>query len=465
MADSPPLANTPGVWHRRIWRLTWPIILANITVPLVGAVDVWVMGRLPDPAYIAAVALGATMFSAVYWLFGFLRMGTTALTAQALGSINLDAINLDATNLDATDLDASRTEIVAIMIRAVGIAAGLGLALVALQVPLTQLVFWIFQPSGNLGSLTAEYYQIRIWGAPGFLIYMVELGVLFGLQRMRDTLFLSIGLNLTNLCLDLLLVLGFGLGVEGVAYGTLISEWGAAAFGFWLMWRALTPFRGAALANLWQRSKLLVLFNINSNLILRTFFVQLPFLTGTQLATGLGDINLAAHAILMQLFFFMTYSLDGFAHTAESLTGYYFGAKDARSLRSASIYCAIWALFLAATTSVTFLLFGSFFIDSFTISPEVRNFAYDFLPWLALAPLLCIWAFLFDGIFIGTTHIAEMRNAMFASAVLWAMLLFLSFDRLEYHAVWLSMNAFMLFRGILLGLAYPKIERATANLN
>lgn len=457
MAADRPLPRTPAAWHRHIWQLTWPVILANITVPLVGAADVWVMGRIPDPAYIGSVALGATMFSSVYWLFGFLRMGTTGLTAQAYGALAVDG---------------QPTELFAIMQRALLMAGGLGLLMVLLQYPLAEMLFAIFQPSGQVAEFARKYLVIRIWGAPAFLIYLVELGVLFGLQRMRETLILSIGLNITNLLLDLFFVLGLGMGVEGVAYGTLLSEWGAAIFGALLVWRALGPLRarlpaGMALlggslwrGSLWQGGAALRLVSVSSNLILRTFFVQLPFLAGTQLATGLSDVTLAAHGILMQLFFFMTYSLDGFAHTAETLTGYSYGARDRRALRTASIYCAWWAFALALFTAIVFYLTGPLLIDTFTLSSEVRAFAYDYIPWLALAPLFCTWAFLFDGIFIGTTHIMEMRNAMLISALLWALLLWLTFPSYQYHAVWLAMNAFMLLRGILLGLAYPRIERA-----
>ncbi|MFT7652572.1 MAG: MATE family multidrug resistance protein [Limisphaerales bacterium] len=402
------------------------------------------MGRLPDPVFIASVALGAAMFSAIYWLFGFLRMGTTGLTAQAFGALS----------------ESNQGELVAIFIRASAIAAVLGLSMVLLQIPLTQLLFLLFDPPGDVGRLAAEYYQIRIWGAPAYLIYIVELGILFGLQKMRATLYLSVGLNVSNLALDLLLVLGFNMDVRGVALGTVISEWGAAVFGFAFVWHALTPYRQSPLQNLWQRSKVTQLLDVSANLILRTFFVQLPFLAGTILATGLGTLPLAAHAILMQLFFVMTYALDGFAHTVETLAGYYYGAKDPKNLRAACIYSTLWAAGLAFLISAMLFLFGHNLVDMFTVAEEVRQYAYEYLPWLASVPIFCVWAFLLDGIFIGTTHIREMRNAMLFSAVLWGLLLWLTFPSYEYHAVWFSMNCFMLLRGLLLGLSYPRIEQA-----
>ncbi len=407
-----------------------------------GVADVSVMGRLPDPVYIGAVAMGAAMFSAVYWLFGFLRMGTTGLTAQAWGA-------------------GENAETTAIFLRASIIALTLGLLIVVLQWPLRQLLFKLFDAGPQTAELAGLYYQIRIYGAPALLLHLVQLGVLFGLQRMRDTLWLSLLLNFTNLVLDVALVLGFGMGVEGVALGTVISEWGAAALGCWIVYRALHSKRKPS--NLWQRSKLTALFNVSANLVLRTFFVQLPFFAGTVVATRLGDLTLAVHGVLMQLFFVMTYSLDGFAHTAETLTGFSYGARQPRQLRRAAVYCAIWGLALAAATALLYALAGRHFIDLLTVSPELRAAAYTYLPWVALAPLLCLWAFLLDGIFIGTTHIREMRNAMLGAAAGWAVMLGLSYGTLDYHAVWLSMSGFMLLRALLLGLYYPRIEAGAVN--
>ncbi|MEM9622075.1 MAG: MATE family efflux transporter [Pseudomonadota bacterium] len=464
MADTPSLPRTSAEWHRRVWHLTWPVILANITIPLVGVADVAVMGRLPDPIYIGAVAMGAAMFSAVYWMFGFLRMGTTGLAAQAWGG-------------------GDKTEVQAIFVRAITMATLLGALIILLQWPLKLMLFELFDASPAIESLADRYYTIRIYGAPGLLIHLVQLGTLFGLQRMRDTLWLSIGMNVTNLVLDVVLVLGLGMGVEGVALGTTISEWGAAGFGFWLVFRALAqlpstvaPTQGnartefqhtvriATSPGIWQSAKIRALFDVSANLILRTFFVQLPFFAGTVLATGLGDITLAVHGILMQLFFVMTYSLDGFAHTAETLCGFTYGARQPDQLRQSATYCAIWGGILALATGALYALAGADFVALLSVSTQVQGAAAAYLPWVALAPLVCVWAFLLDGIFIGTTHIREMRNAMLAAAVGWGILLWLTYASLGYHAVWLSMIVFMLLRGILLGAYYPRIERGARSL-
>ncbi len=434
------LPTSAAQWHKRIWQLTWPVILANITIPLVGVADVAVMGRIPDPAYIAAVAMGSAMFSAVYWLFGFLRMGTTGLVAQAFGRGNL-------------------TEIAKIFLRAGTVGIALGIAIVLLQWPLASLLFGIFDASPELTSLADQYYDIRIFGAPALLLYLVELGILFGLQRTRDTLYLSVGLNVTNLILDVVLVMGFDMGVRGVAWGTLISEWSAAAGGLVLAVRGLAHqgWKVSWPRDVWRLQQMATLFHVSANLILRTFFVQLPFFAGTVIATRLGEVTLAAHGVLMQLFFVMTYSLDGFAHTAETMAGYSYGAGRADQLRSATRYNAIWAMFLAVFTGLIYWLGGEWFIGLLTTSATVRSVAGEFLPWVALAPLLCVWAFLFDGIFIGTTHITQMRNAMIVAALVWAGALALTFNPLGYHGVWLSMMVFMLVRSGLLAWYYPRL--------
>ena len=438
------LPATPTQWHGRVWALSWPMILANVAIPLVGAVDTAVMGRLPDARYLGAVAIGAAIMNALYWMLGFLRMGTTGLTAQALGAGDRPA-------LAAT---ASQAALAALV---------LGAALIAFQAPLKGLALWLFEASPHVEALTGDYFSIRIWGAPALLLYLVEMGVLFGLQRMRAALALSLLLNLSNAALDFTFVIGLGWDVKGVATGTLISEWLAALAGLRLVLGALARqgCQWPRLEAVLDRHRLAHLFQISANLVLRTFFVQLPFFLVTAVGAALGDAVLAANAVLLQFLHIMAYGLDGFAHTAETLAGYAFGKRDAKGLRQASGYSAVWAGLTACLFSAAYGLFGESLIALFTDLPEVRTAAAAYLPWVAALPLAAVWAFMLDGIFIGATRTAELRNAMILAAAIYLAVLWLTFEPLSNHGVWLSMLAFMAARGLILGLMYPKLERRT----
>ncbi len=429
-------------WHRRVWSLTWPVVLANLTIPLVGAVDTAVMGRLPEPAYIGAVAVGATMFNAIYWLFGFLRMGTTGLVAQAYGA-------------------GHSGDVAAIAARAIAVALALGIALIAAGHPLAGLGLWIFPASIQVEDLAATYLVMRIWGAPALLIHLAVLGTLFGLQRMGAALLVTVLLNVSNVVLDLAFVLVLGWGVEGVAAGTAISEWLAAITGLMILARILRQRSVArpSLAELVDRTRLLALFAVSANLIVRSFFVQLPFFAFTVLGAGLGDRTLAANAVLLQLFFFMSFGLDALAHTAETLTGNAFGARDRPTLRAAAGYTLGWSLLVAVAVSVGYALAGGALIDLITTLPEVRASARDYLPWLVLAPLVAVGAFHLDGVFIGTTRTAELRNSMFIAVACFLATVWLTLDRLGNHGLWLAMTVFMIARTLLLAARYPRLER------
>lgn len=453
--DEPrPDAQLPDqLSHARIWSLTWPVIFANVTTPLVGIADVWVMGRLPDPAFIGAVAVGAAIFSALYWLFIFLRMGTTGLVSQAYGEHGHDSVG-------AADV------VVSIMARAALIAIALGTVIVLLQWPLALGMFTLFQASEGVEQLAEAYFSLRIFGVPGFLLHLVNLGVLFGLQDMRATMYLNLALSITNLVLDVFFVLGLGMGVEGVALGTVLAEWGAALLGFYLVSRALARlgWRRRRPQNIADRQALTRLFDLSGNLILRTFFVNLPFFVNSLVAASMGDVLLAVNAVLMQLFFVAIYGVDGFAHTAETLTGYAYGAGRVAALRRATVLSMVWGFVVAAAMAVLYGLFAQGFVDALSTAESVREAAGDYLIWIVLIPFACVGAFIFDGVFIGTTHITEMRNAMAASAAVWGAVLYLCLPSLEYHAIWIAMIAFMATRSVLLWAYYGRVEAgATAN--
>ncbi len=429
-------------WHRRVWALAVPIILSNLSVPLVGAVDTAVVGHLPDPVYIGAVALGAVIFNFLYWGFGFLRMGTTGFVAQAFGAG--DSIEVRAT-----------------LARAVLIGVLLGVVLIAVQSPLLHLALWAFEGSERLESLAADYYRIRIWSAPATLVHYALLGTLIGVQNTRAALALQLVLNGTNVVLDLVFVVGLGWGVEGVAAATLISEFTAAACGVLLLRRALRRLPGS-----WRRSHLLdasrlrALLRANANIFVRTLCLIFAFSYFTAQGTKLGEAVLAANAVLMHLQQFLAYGLDGFAHAAEALAGGAYGARDRQAFRAAARASTHWALLVALVYLLVYATLGTQLINLFTGIEVVRDEAYAYLPWVVASPLISVWSFQLDGIFIGTTRTREMRNGMLISLAVYLLAVELLLPLWGNHGLWLSLLIFLAARALTLGVFYPRIERS-----
>ena len=428
-----------GDWHRRVWRLAGPIILANVSVPLLGIVDTAVVGHLPGPQYIGAVAVGAMIFSVVYIGFNFLRMGTTGITAQALG---------------ANDAD----EVRATLARAIVVAVALGGMLVVVQRPIAWAAFPLVDASGDVEGLADAYYSIRIWGAPAALANFAFLGWFIGIQNARAALIVQVTMNGINIVLDLWFVFGLGLGVEGVALATLISEVGAVALGAWLMTRSLRSIGGTwRRQRIIDRARLRRLLAINRDIFIRTICLMLSFAVFTALGARLGVIVLAANAVLMNLHIFMAYALDGFAFAVESLAGAALGARDRRAFRTAVSVTTIWALIFSVCFTVFYAVIGGYVIDAITDIAEVREAARLYLPWAVVAPLISVWSFQLDGIFTGATRTADMRNTMVISAVVYGMALAVLVPSLGNHGLWLAFMVLMVVRAITLGVRYPAI--------
>lgn len=430
-------------WHRRVWLLAGPIILSNLSVPLVGAVDTAVVGHLPDPGYIGAVALGATIFNFVFWGFGFLRMGTTGLVAQAAGA-------------------GDHEEVRALVWRALGIGALMALALITLQVPIASLAFLAIDGSAELESLARDdYFAIRVWSAPATLANYAVLGALIGLQRTRAALVAQLSLNLVNVGLDLLFVSGFGWQVEGVALASVIAEYFALGVGLWLLSGALPRAKTRLdLARLLDRARLRAMFAVNGNLFVRTTCLLAGFFLFTAEGTRQGELILAANAVLLNLVYFLAYGLDGFAHAAEALAGGAFGAKRSDAFRAAVRATTIWAFIVAGLYSLSYWLAGPAIVALITDIEDVRLLADSYLPWLIAAPLVFVWSYQLDGIFIGTTHTREMRNGAILSLLVFIAAESLLVPMMGNHGLWLSLYLFMLARTLTLGLCYPRLIAA-----
>lgn len=428
--------------HRQVLKLAGPIILANLSVPLLGIVDTAVMGHLPDARFLGAVAIGATIMQFIYWGFGFLRMGTTGLTAQAYGA-------------------NQAAEVRANFQRAAILGLCIGLVLWALQYPIITLSMYLFEASEPVETLARSYFNIRIWSAPAVLINYCLIGWFIGIHNTRLTFIVQVWMNLVNIALDLVFVLGFGWGVEGVAAATVIAEVSAAILGLYLYRHQLKKMDGAdEPTKLLDTTKLRRMIALNLNIFIRTFCLIFAFAYFTAEAAKFGDAVLAANAVLIQFLHFLAFGLDGFAQAAEALVGGALGAKDRNTYRAAVKTTTIWAVGISFAYALVYWLTGPLIIDLLTDIESVRLAAKEVVIWLVFFPIIAVWPYMLDGIFIGATRSADMRNGMIISVIIFVPSMILLKNDYGYHGLWLALTIFMAARGITLALAYPKIEKS-----
>lgn len=415
----------------RIWTLAWPIILSNITVPLLGLVDTAVVGHLPDSRYLAAVTLGATLFSFLYWGFGFLRMGTTGLVAQAIGR-------------------EAHSEVRNLLGQSLIMAAVIGAFLIIFGSPLISLGLWLLDGSEAATPLAREYAEIRLWSAPAVLANYAILGWFLGQQNARVTLMILVLTNSVNIVLDLWFVVGLGMTSGGVALASVIADYSALTFGGYLVLRQLGRLEGG-----FQRQRLLVvsaysaLVNVNANLFVRTLGLLFAMAFFTAQGARQGDTVLAANAVLLQFIMLTSYALDGFAHAAESLVGRAYGRRDWREFAATVRATAQFSFWTATVATAAFALAGNYLVAMLTGLAEVRATAASYLPWMIVMPLIAVWSYLFDGVFIGTTAVREMRNSIFIGLAVYLPTWWLS-QGLDNHGLWLALTLFMLTRSVVL---------------
>jgi len=434
-------AHDPPPGYARVWGLAWPIILSNLSVPLVGAVDTAVMGHMPDPAYIGAVAIGASLFSVLYWGFGFLRMGTTGFVSQAFGV-------------------GDGGEIRVALQRALILALGLGGLLWLLQWPIATIAFAVIDGSESVETFARAYFDIRIWSAPAVLANYALLGTLIGLQNTRAVLVHQLVLNGTNIGLDLLFVPVLGWGVEGVALASVIAEFTAVALGLWLILRQLRLLPPATrVPRVFERDALLALLAVNGNIMIRTLCLVGCFFWFAASGARIGELELAANAVLIQLLFFLSYGLDGFAHAAEGLAGSAWGRRSRTHFAAAVRTTTVSAFGVAVAFTAAYATLGGVFITAMTDLDDVRAAATTYLPWMIAAPLVAVWSFQLDGIFIGTTRTVEMRNAMLISTGLFLLAVWWLVPPLGNHGLWLALMLFLAVRALTLGRYLPRLYR------
>lgn len=432
----------PVRWHRRVLGLAFPIVLANLTQPILGAVDTAVAGHLANASYLGGVALGGLFFNFVFWGFGFLRMGTTGLVAQAFG---------------AGDGVGVRSNVV----RALLLAFAIGTAVLAVQIPLIEYAIRVLGGSAAVEQHARAYCHARIWAAPFALANYVVLGWLLGTQRVRLALITQVLINTVNIAAVLLYVYRFDWGVAGIGAATATADALGFAFGAWLLWR-MRPHGLPALSRgeLVDGVALKRLIAINRDIFVRTLCLLSSYAWFTHLGARQGDATLAANALLLNFQTFMSYGLDGFAHAAEALVGAALGAHDRHAFRRAVQVTLLWSALGALAFSLVYWMAGGWVIAQLTDQPAVRESAKTYLGWAALSPVVSVWGFLLDGVFIGATRTRELMTSMVVSLAVFVAASWALAGPGGNHGLWAALLVFMGARGIALARYVPRITRS-----
>jgi MATE family multidrug resistance protein len=431
----------PKVGSRQVFAIAGPAMVANLTTPLIGVVSTTATGRLDDAALLGGVAMASVIFDCLFWLFGFLRMSTLAFTAQALGA-------------------GEAREQTVILVRGFIVAGLIGAALIALQLPLAAGLFDLMGGSEGVTRAAKTYFMIRIWSSPFALANYVILGWLIGKARANPALLLQVVINLVNMVATILLVLVYDAGIAGAAVAALLSEAVGFVLGVVVCRRYADGRFAVPHARLFDRAKLMRLLAVNSDILIRTAALIAVFLFFTAKGARAGDVTLAANSVLNNFLLVSAFFLDGLANAAQQLCGRTFGARDAKGFADSTRLVLLWGLGFAIVVAALFALFGPALIDFMTASEAVRHSAREFLPFVVLAPIPGVFAFGFDGIYIGATWAREMRNLMLASlaiflAAWWALQSF------GNAGLWGALLASYVSRGGLQAARYPAQFRAT----
>ena len=423
---------------RDVWHIAAPMILSNISVPLLGMVDTGVTGHLESSTYLGAVAIGATIFGFLYTGMNFLRMGTTGIAAQRFGANDNDGLRVSL----------GQAVIVALLI---------AFALIAAQRPIGQLAMNLLGPDAAVETHALQYFSIRIWSAPATLANFALIGWFIGLQNARVPLLIFLTINITNIVLDLWFVLSLGMKVDGVALASVIAEYTGLLVGLAFATRALRQRAGQwPLARLFNVRAYAAFFSVNAHLFIRTMSLVFTFGFVTAQGARLGGLFLAANAVLMNLQILTAFGLDGIAHAAEALVGKAVGEKRRDALEQAVRLTLKWSLLFAIGFFVMYIIAGPFMIRLLTDLPDVRETAMRFLPWLIVSPLVSVWSFLYDGVYIGATRAKAMRDIMLMSTIAVFLPAWYLLQGYGNHGLWLAFTLFMASRGIGMYLGYRR---------
>jgi len=428
--------------RKALFALAIPMILSNITVPLLGLVDTGVIGHLPEAYYLGATAVGAMLITFITWFCGFLRMSTSGLSAQAYGS-------------------NSQQQILLVLVRGLLVALLIGIIIIILQVPYINSALWLSGGSEQVQLFAKQYSSIRVWGIPAALANLVILGWLLGMHKAKYAMWLLIVTNLVNVTLDLLFVLVFNWQVMGVALGTLIAEYSSCVLGLYLIAKTLNIHHKQLLntlasvkQSLLDKADLTPYLKLNRDIVIRTLCLEVCFVFITFQGARLGDTVVAANAILLNFLLLISFGLDGIAYGAEARVGRAKGANDKPALQLAVAIALKYNVLFALIYSLFFYLFGLQLIMVLTDIPEVIAFAREFLPWIIVLPVLACWCYLFDGVYIGLTQGATMRNSMLIATFGCFFPSWLALQSFGNHGLWAAFSLFMVARGLTLYLHY-----------
>ena len=421
-----------NIRDRQILQIALPSIVSNITVPLLGMIDVAIVGHMGSPVYIGAVAVGSMIFNLVYWLFGFLRMGSSGMTSQALGRRDL-------------------TEVTRILMRSITLALGIALLLIVLQIPMRWAAFALIGPTEDVIPFATTYFYIVIWGAPAMLGLYSLSGWFIGMQNTRFPMFISIMQNIVNILASLTLVYGFGMRIEGVALGTIIAQYAGfiVALGLLMRYygRLFRYFRSEPSFSFLMPD--FSFFKINRDIFLRTLCLVAVNLYFTSAGARQGAVILSVNTVMMQLYLFFSYFMDGFAYAGEALGGRTYGAKNGGAFRETLRRLWMWTMMVTTAYTLLYIIGGNWIISILTDEPQVLEASRDYLWWTWLVPVAGCVAFIWDGIFIGLTATRGMLVSSFVSALCFFGLYLLTGSLWGNHGLWLAMIVYLTMRGIL----------------
>ncbi|MFI3265653.1 MAG: MATE family efflux transporter [Rikenellaceae bacterium] len=416
--------------HSQIIKLSIPNIISNITVPLLGMVDMMIVGHLGSEVMIGAMALGAAIFNFIYWSFAFLRMGTSGFTAQAYGA------------RDMREMSSS-------LLRSLAVALAVGLTLVVFQYPLGKMMLWIMDGSNEVTAFASSYFFARIWAAPATLSLNAIQGWYIGMQNSRLPMYMSIVINILNIGFSLFFVFVLDMGFVGIAWGTVVAQYGGLLMGviLWLVhYKRMSKYFD--LGHAMKLSAMLRFFNVNRDIFIRTACIVTVFTFFTSLSARQGDMLLAVNMLLMQLFTLFSYVIDGFAYSAESLIGKFEGAGNMPAIKKCLRQLFMWGFGLAMIFVAVYVVFWQELLGLFTDSTQVIEMARGYIGWIIAVPLITFIPFVIDGALIGATKNVIMRKTVFFSAIMFFVVFYLCQPFMGNDALWLAFMAFMVSRGL-----------------